>query len=596
MGKKFASLSFYTKVLIVYICSLVLAIVSITVNQTQTAATVLEEENTQNLKMLTEQVALNFGDHQESVGYSIYSRMAALEIPALMDSYNQNPSGAALNALRYSLVQLVTDSSEYNYVLLELSDGTRINSGWKGTGENTKYNAVHTNCESILEQNETITYGNSNWCRDSSGNVHIFRDVYTTSPLRRVGRAVFHMKENLFNVSDTYQNVGFLFFDSQNQYLFAAGMEIPEEKQLEIINDVSSGTLSNQGRWSKQDYFTVSSHSGKWTTVGVSTTAAYRQMVSRVMHDGIQYGLLVLVLGILILALLIRIVTQKLAQLRKAMSRVAEGDFSQQIPVTGSDDISQLADSMNYMTTRIQELLDEVVEKERLKKDAEIQILEYKFRSLETQIRPHFIYNALETINAMAKIKGDMEIVEIVKRISRYFRSITVNTTRQFITCQQEFDMLQDYAEIYRFIHGEKLTTSFSAKTAARNALIPTMILQPVVENALQHGVRTQNESSDILVHAYVTEDKLNITVKDTGYGLTPQMEQKLQSGQTEGTKQGGIGVGNVRQRLNLIYGEDAQFTIGNRPEGGVIVKIIIPLTYVEPDILGSDDLDWDLD
>lgn len=596
MGKKFASLSFYTKVLIVYICSLVLAIVSITVNQTQTAATVLEEENTQNLKMLTEQVALNFGDHQESVGYSIYSRMAALEIPALMDSYNQNPSGAALNALRYSLVQLVTDSSEYNYVLLELSDGTRINSGWKGTGENTKYNAVHTNCESILEQNETITYGNSNWCRDSSGNVHIFRDVYTTSPLRRVGRAVFHMKENLFNVSDTYQNVGFLFFDSQNQYLFAAGMEIPDGKQLEIINDVSSGTLSNQGRWSKQDYFTVSSHSGKWTTVGVSTTAAYRQMVSRVMHDGIQYGLLVLILGILILALLIRIVTQKLAQLRKAMSRVAEGDFSQQIPVTGSDDISQLADSMNYMTTRIQELLDEVVEKERLKKDAEIQILEYKFRSLETQIRPHFIYNALETINAMAKIKGDMEIVEIVKRISRYFRSITVNTTRQFITCQQEFDMLQDYAEIYRFIHGEKLTTSFSAKTAARNALIPTMILQPVVENALQHGVRTQNESSDILVHAYVTEDKLNITVKDTGYGLTPQMEQKLQSGQTEGTKQGGIGVGNVRQRLNLIYGEDAQFTIGNRPEGGVIVKIIIPLTYVEPDILGSDDLDWDLD
>ena len=123
-----------------------------------------------------------------------------------------------------------------------------------------------------------------------------------------------------------------------------------------------------------------------------------------------------------------------------------------------------------------------------------------------------------------------------------------------------------------------------------------TEVLQPVVENALQHGVRTQNESSDILVHAYVTGDKLNITVKDTGYGLTPQMEQKLQSGQAEGTKQGGIGVGNVRQRLNLIYGEDAQFTIGNRPEGGVIVKIIIPLTYVEPDILGSDDLDWDLD
>ena len=194
----------------------------------------------------------------------------------------------------------------------------------------------------------------------------------------------------------------------------------------------------------------------------------------------------------------------------------------------------------------------------------------------------------------MAKIQGNHEIVEIVQRISRYFRSITVNTTRQFLTCQQEFDMLQDYTEVYRFIHGDNLRTTFSAKEAARNALIPTMILQPVVENALQHGIRAQNETSEIIVHAYVTGDKLNITVKDTGYGLSPQMEQKLQSDRMEATKQGGIGVGNVRQRLKLIYGDDASFTISNREEGGVMVKIIIPLTYIEPDILGSDDLDWD--
>lgn len=596
MGKKFASLSFYTKVLIVYICSLVLATVCVTAKQTHTAAAILEEENTQNLSMLTEQVALNFAEHQESVGYSIYSRMEALELPSLIDIYNQNPSGTALTSLRYALVQLVTDSSEYNYVVLETADGIRVNSGWKGSEEKSNLSSVHPNCEAILNENPAVTYGNSNWYRDSDGGVYISRDVYATSPLRWVGRAVLHMKENLFSVSDAYQNVGFLFFDSKGQYLFAAGMEVPEEKQLEIIDDIADGTLSNQDRWSKLDYYTVASSSGRWTAVGISATTVYRQMVRRIMLDGVQYGCIVLFLGILILAILIRIVTRKLEQLRKAMARVAEGDFSQQIPVTGSDDISQLAETMNYMTTRIRELLDEVVEKERLKKDAEIQILEYKFRSLETQIRPHFIYNALETINAMAKIKGNLEIVEIVKRISRYFRSITVNTTRQFITCQQEFDMLQDYAEIYRFIHGQKLTTSFSAKSAARNALIPTMILQPVVENALQHGVRAQDETSDILVHAYVTEDKLNITVKDTGYGLTPEMEKKLQSGQSEGTKQGGVGIGNVRQRLNLIYGDDAQFTIGNRPEGGVMVKITIPLTYIEPDILGSDDLDWDLD
>lgn len=156
--------------------------------------------------------------------------------------------------------------------------------------------------------------------------------------------------------------------------------------------------------------------------------------------------------------------------------------------------------------------------------------------------------------------------------------------------------MLQDYTEIYRFIHGDKLKTTFSAKEAARNALIPTMILQPVVENALQHGIRGQDEDSEIIVHAYVRENQLNITVKDTGYGLSPQMERKLQSGQVESSRRGGIGVGNVRQRLHLIYGDDAAFTISNRDKGGVVVRIAIPLAYIEPEILGSDDLDWDLE
>ena len=73
-------------------------------------------------------------------------------------------------------------------------------------------------------------------------------------------------------------------------------------------------------------------------------------------------------------------------------------------------------------------------------------------------------------------------------------------------------------------------------------------------------------------------------------------MEQKLQSGQIEANRRGGIGVGNVRQRLQLIYGNDAAFSISNRDEGGVVVRITIPLTYIEPEILGSDDLDWDLE
>lgn len=596
MFKWFSRLSYSTKILSVFACTLSFALFATTWSHIQTAATVMEEESTQNLEMLTEQVALNFSESQESMSYSIYSRMAALELPVLMDRYNQSRgSSSALAGLRYALSQAVSDSSEYDFMMLELEDGIKIDSGRKSRDPATA-GIVKNTCLTLLEEHPEVTFGNSNWYRGSDDGVYILRDVYATSPLRRVGKAVVHMRGTLFSVSEVYENTGFLFFNQNGEYLSSAGMEIPEKVRESIINDLSDGVLDTQTSWGEEEHYSVSRLGGRWLTVGVSSTIVYQRMVYRILKNGIFFGFIGLLLGIAVLAVLIRVLNQKLADFKKNMNSVAEGDFTKHIEVKGEDDISQLADTMNYMTNRIRELLDELVEKERVKKDTEIQMMEYKYRSLETQIRPHFIYNALETINALAKMRGDMEISEIVQRISRYFRGITVNTTRQFITCQQEFDMLRDYTEVYRFIHGDKLKVTFSAKEAARGALVPTMIIQPIVENALQHGVRSQNEASEIIVHAYVTDDRLNITVKDTGYGLSPQMEQKLQTGQVEGTKQGGIGVGNVRQRLRLIYGDNASFTIGNRPEGGVVVKVSIPLTYIEPDLLGDDDLDWDLD
>ena len=596
MFKWFSRLSYSTKILSVFACTLSFALFATTWSHIQTAATVMEEESTQNLEMLTEQVALNFSESQESMSYSIYSRMAALELPVLMDRYNQSRgSSSALAGLRYALSQAVSDSSEYDFMMLELEDGIKIDSGRKSRDPATA-GIVKNTCLTLLEEHPEVTFGNSNWYRSSDDGVYILRDVYATSPLRRVGKAVVHMRGTLFSVSEVYENTGFLFFNQNGEYLSSAGMEIPEKVRESIINDLSDGVLDTQTSWGEEEHYSVSRLGGRWLTVGVSSTIVYQRMLYRILKNGIFFGFIGLLLGIAVLAVLIRVLNQKLADFKKNMNSVAEGDFTKHIEVKGEDDISQLADTMNYMTNRIRELLDELVEKERVKKDTEIQMMEYKYRSLETQIRPHFIYNALETINALAKMRGDMEISEIVQRISRYFRGITVNTTRQFITCQQEFDMLRDYTEVYRFIHGDKLKVTFSAKEAARGALVSTMIIQPIVENALQHGVRSQNEASEIIVHAYVTDDRLNITVKDTGYGLSPQMEQKLQTGQVEGTKQGGIGVGNVRQRLRLIYGDNASFTIGNRPEGGVVVKVSIPLTYIEPDLLGDDDLDWDLD
>ena len=288
--------------------------------------------------------------------------------------------------------------------------------------------------------------------------------------------------------------------------------------------------------------------------------------------------------------ILTRSVLKKLGEIKKSMKEVANGNFDSRIEVTDADDISQLALAFNDMSQRISELMAELVEKERMRSNAELQVLEYKYRALETQIRPHFIYNALEVISSMAKIKGETEMIDIVQTISRYFRNITQSTTDQFITVQQEFDRLQDYTRIYQFMHGDHLKTVFSARETARNAMIPTMILQPVVENSLKYGLRSQEEDSEIRVHAYTQDGKLLITIRDNGKGLTQEQMEKLEKGETAESSSSGIGMANVRQRLKLIYGDKSSISFRNRTAGGVKVTIEIPFTYSEPDSL------WELE
>ena len=161
----------------------------------------MEEESTQNLEMLTEQVAQNFRESQESMSYSIYSRMAALELRVLMDRYNQSRgSSSALAGLRYALSQAVSDSSEYDFMMLELEDGIKIDSGRKSR-DPAAAGIVKNTCLTLLEEHPEVTFGNSNWYRGSDHGVYILRDVYATSPLRRVGKAVVHMRGTFFSVS-----------------------------------------------------------------------------------------------------------------------------------------------------------------------------------------------------------------------------------------------------------------------------------------------------------------------------------------------------------------------------------------------------------
>ena len=584
MIQAWKDLRFSAKLTLIFFLVLSLTIGVITIRQSYSSFRLLEEKSLEDMENLAEQVILNFTQTLEDIENSCYVAMISREVP-------KNMSGSATYAVqKYTLATMISSATSYDYIMTRNSQRQLISTDFRNDMPTEQRSQIEADCRTILEEHQENTLGSCQWIRMDSGHVYLLRDVYDTQPLRHMGVIVLHIRQPFFAASSASENTGFLFLDKNGDFLTYTGTELPEGMTDEVIADAQAGTLSSKNNWSGGEYFAVSVVGSQWSVIVICSTQSYRTGCRQIMQNGIALGALGLLAGMALVYILTRSVLKKLGKIKESMKEVANGNFDSRIEVTDADDISQLALAFNDMSQRISELMAELVEKERMRSNAELQVLEYKYRALETQIRPHFIYNALEVISSMAKIKGETEMIDIVQTISRYFRNITQSTTDQFITVQQEFDRLQDYTRIYQFMHGDHLKTVFSARETARNAMIPTMILQPVVENSLKYGLRSQEEDSEIRVHAYTQDGKLLITIRDNGKGLTQEQMEKLEKGETAESSSSGIGMANVRQRLKLIYGDKSSISFRNRTAGGVKVTIEIPFTYSEPDSL------WELE
>lgn len=594
MIQRWKDLHFSTKLTLIFLLVLTMTIGLITVRQSYTSFQLLEEKSLEHLENLAGQVVLNFDQSLEDIEYSTYVAMTSRQVP-------QNMSGTATYAVqRYTLATMISSTTAYDYIMVRDAREQIISTDFRNDTPAELRLQIEEDCREILQEHQDSTLGSCQWIRRESGQVYLLRDVYDTQPLRHMGVIVLHINQPFFAVSSRSEDTGFFFLNKAGHFLTYTGMELLEGMLEQVEQAVESGKLKTKNEWIGGEYFATTVSGEKWTAVAIRSTRSYREGCQKILYNGVTLGLLGLALGMILVYILTKSALRKLGEIKESMKGVAEGNFDCRIQVTDKDDISQLALAFNDMSQRISELMAQLVEKERMRSNAELQVLEYKYRALETQIRPHFIYNALEVISSMAKIKGETEMIDVVQTISRYFRSITLNATDQFITVQQEFDRLRDYTDIYRFMHGEHLKTVFSAREVARNAMIPTMILQPVVENAMKYGLRSQEEDSEIRIHAYARDGKLFITVRDSGRGLTQEQMEKLENGEASVRSQSsGIGMANVRQRLKLIYGDESSIGFRNRRGGGVKVTIEIPFAYSEPDDMDELDQmdDWsDLD
>ena len=211
-------------------------------------------------------------------------------------------------------------------------------------------------------------------------------------------------------------------------------------------------------------------------------------------------------------------------------------------------------------------LVEEQIDQMR---DLEIQASSAQLAMLRYQLNPHFLFNTLNSISTLVLLKQTDRANAMLSRLSTFLRYTLANEPTAHVTVAQEVETLKLYLEIEKMRFEARLRPSFEIDPAAERARLPSLLLQPLVENAIKYAVSSQEEGADIAVAVRLVGDRVQITVSDTGPGLRETTQ--LPSLST------GLGLANIRERLVQAYGPDQSFVTSSAPEGGFAVAITLP-------------------
>lgn len=216
----------------------------------------------------------------------------------------------------------------------------------------------------------------------------------------------------------------------------------------------------------------------------------------------------------------------------------------------------------------------------------EAQATSAQLAMLRYQLNPHFLFNTLNSISTLVLLKQTAPANAMLTKLSSFLRHTLVTQPGGKVTVAQEVETLQLYLEIERMRFEDRLRTEFRVEQEAAKACLPSFLLQPLIENAIKYGVSAQEEGARISLEAKVIGAQLRVTVSDTGPGMQGNQNaaEAVASGPSTAASSTGVGLANIRERLQQAYGEESRFDIDTPPDGGFIVTIEIPYETASED------------
>lgn len=398
-----------------------------------------------------------------------------------------------------------------------------------------------------------ITNKNTEWTVED-GRLFATRtilDTATTSKMIGILRTEFYMN-HMLEPFDTmnYLDNGILIKDNKNQIIYSK--KISDEKlQQKILNYIEETALENDIE--EKDFLL------KKTTIESSDWEVYyfidKNMILEQTYSIISSTLLVVFICIILIIVLVSIlsfvISMRILTLKGQAEKIAAGDLENPVFTMDTDEIGIVTNSIGKMTVQLNDMINQVYKIELEKKISEI-------TALQAQINPHFLYNCLSTIKWMALQNSENEIAEIAGLIAKFYRT-SLNNGHQITTVKNEIDNIMSYIEIQKRMHEDSFEIEYVIDKNGQDCRMPNFLLQPVVENAIMHGIDyLEEEQSGKIIFEYIKEnERLIFKVYNTGPLIESKEIDKIIK------KQGsGYGIRNIAERLELYYGKDSSIEI----------------------------------
>ena len=567
------NLDLRTKIfLITWIC-LILSDCIITSALTIYISNKIFESKIDSLRTLNYEVSANLRQRKKNIQSELFSSITMFKIPDAMQTVIYESKSSELRELSYHLNQIVSESTPFDFAFVETN-----NKEYASTAEKLSDNSEEmlNDVMGMLDTYRNQVFNHSYvWISDSNNRLYILHSVRNINNLNHLGYLLVRLKPGAVRIlSESSKDTGVICYTEDRQCIYIEGVDEGAESEIRDTL-IKHGEIDQYPAWNGNHYYTIkTSLMESWYMVSATPLNIIDSLQIRSVLFGLITGLLLLILDTALVKFLTRKISAEMEALSTAIRRMASGVKNVQVPVYTNDDIGKIAGQFNEMTLRNQELVTEIVKTEQEKSRVEMEAMDYRYRFLHTQINPHFIYNSLEMINAIAKINHTPEVSHIVQLIGKYFRTITVYSELQFISLQKEFESLQYFIEIYKVLKGPNLHVNIECPDNLADALIPTMILQPILENSFIYGTRGADEISNVSVTAARAEEKLIINITDNGAGME---YDALSPEKTRKKVYRGIGLPNIHERLRLLYGKDASMQIFSSKDNGTTVRIVIP-------------------